>query len=157
AAVAGPRRGRVVRRPRRHRLKAVAVAVLRSLLFNLFFFAWTTAIVVLGVPCVLLPRRFTYRWGAFWVRVSLAVLGALVGLRHRVGGLDPPLTGPAIYAVKHQSAWDPLVFALLLDEPAYVLKRELTLLPFFGWLLHSAGMIPVDRGGRASALRDMID
>jgi 1-acyl-sn-glycerol-3-phosphate acyltransferase len=132
------------------------MAVLRSLLFNVFFFAWTLAIVVMGLPFLLLPHRFTYRLGAFWVRVTLAVLGGLVGLRHRVVGLEHRLPGAAIYAVKHQSAWDTLVFALLLDEPAYVLKRELTYLPLFGWLLLRAGMIPVDRAGRASALRRMI-
>lgn len=132
------------------------MAALRSLLFNLGFFAWTLLIVVLGVPCLLLPRRFTYRLGAFWVRVSLALLRRLVGLDHRIVGAEHRLPGPAIYAVKHQSAWDTLVFALLLDEPAYVLKRELIFVPFFGWLLRRAGMIPVDRAGRASALRRMI-
>ena len=132
------------------------MAALRSLLFNLGFFAWTLAIVVLGLPCLLLPHRFTYRLGAFWVRVSLALLRRLVGLGHRVVGLENRPEGAAIYAVKHQSAWDTLVFALLLDEPAYVLKRELTWIPFFGWLLLRAGMIPVDRAGKASALRRMI-
>ena len=132
------------------------MAALRSLLFNLCFFAWTLAIVVLGLPCLLLPLRFTYRLGAFWVRIALALLGALVGLGHRVVGLEHRLPGAAIYAVKHQSAWDTLVFALLLDEPAYVLKRELTFLPLFGWLLLRAGMIPVDRAGKASALRRMV-
>ena len=132
------------------------MAVLCSLLFNLGFFAWTLAIVVLGVPCLLLPRRFTYRLGALWVRISLALLAGVVGLGHRVVGLEHRLNGAAIYAVKHQSAWDTLIFALLLEEPAYVLKRELTFVPFFGWLLRRAGMIPVDRAGRASALRRMI-
>jgi 1-acyl-sn-glycerol-3-phosphate acyltransferase len=132
------------------------MAALRSLLFNLGFFGWTLLVVVLGLPCLLLPRRYTYRLGAFWVRVSLALLDRLVGLDHRVVGLEHRLGGAAIYAVKHQSAWDTLVFALLLDEPAYVLKRELTFVPFFGWLLRRAGMIPVDRAGRASALRRMI-
>ena len=64
------------------------MAVLRSLLFNLGFFAWTLLIAVLGVPCLLLPYRLTYRLGAFWVRVSLALLRWLVGLNHRVVGLE---------------------------------------------------------------------
>ncbi|MFO1061818.1 MAG: lysophospholipid acyltransferase family protein [Dongiaceae bacterium] len=132
------------------------MAALRSLLFNIGFFAWTALIVVAGVPVLLLPHRFTYRLGAVWVRGTLALLALLVGLRHRVVGLENRLPGAAIYAVKHQSTWDTLVFALLLDEPAYVLKRELMLVPFFGWLLGRAGMIPVDRAGKASALRRMM-
>jgi 1-acyl-sn-glycerol-3-phosphate acyltransferase len=132
------------------------MAALRSLLFNIGFFAWTALIVVAGVPALLLPHRFTYRLGAFWVRGVLAMLALLIGLRHRVVGLENRLPGAAIYAVKHQSTWDTLVFALLLREPAYVLKRELMLIPFFGWLLGRAGMIPVDRAGKASALRRMM-
>lgn len=133
-----------------------AMAVLRSLLFNAGFFAWTALIVLLGAPVVLLPHRVTYRLGALWVRGVLAMLALLVGLRHRILGLENRLPGAAIYAVKHQSTWDTLIFALLLDEPAYVLKRELMAIPFFGWLLRSAGMIPVDRAGKASALRRMM-
>jgi 1-acyl-sn-glycerol-3-phosphate acyltransferase len=132
------------------------VPVLRSLLFNLGFFAWTLAIVVVGMPFLLVPYRFTYRLGAFWVRVSLALLRGLVGLDHRVVGLEHRLAGPAIYAVKHQSAWDTLIFPLLLDRPAYVLKQELVRVPFFGWYMLRLGMIPVDRQGRGAALKQLV-
>src|SRR5215468_4352728 len=132
------------------------MAMLRSLLFNLGFFAWTLLIVVFGVPWLLLPYRFTYRLGAFWVRISLALLRGLVGLDHRVVGLEHRLAGPAIYAAKHQSAWDTLVFPLLLDKPAYVLKQELIRVPLFGSYLKQCGMIPVDRQGGGSALKQML-
>jgi 1-acyl-sn-glycerol-3-phosphate acyltransferase len=49
-----------------------------------------------------------------------------------------------------------LVFAHYLHYPAYVLKRELLYLPLFGLYLLRAGMIPVDRRGRASALKRML-
>jgi 1-acyl-sn-glycerol-3-phosphate acyltransferase len=57
--------------------------------------------------------------------------------------------------VKHQSAWDTLVFALLLDRPAIVLKQELLNLPLFGWYMRKCRMIPVNRKGRAAALKRM--
>jgi 1-acyl-sn-glycerol-3-phosphate acyltransferase len=50
-----------------------------------------------------------------------------------------------------------LVFALYLHHPAYVLKRELLYLPLFGLLLLRAGHIPVDRAGRAAALKSMVN
>ena len=61
---------------------------------------------------------------------------------------------PAIYAFKHQSAWETLVLNLLFPDPAIVLKRELTQIPLFGWYLLHAGMIRIDRAGGARALRD---
>ncbi len=132
------------------------MAGLRSLLFNLAFNLWTALIVIVGLPTLLFSYRAVYGLGRMWVAVTLRLLKALVGLEHRAVGLENMNKGPAIYAVKHQSTWDTLVFALYLHFPAYVLKRELLYLPFFGILLLRAGMIPVDRRGRASALKRML-
>jgi 1-acyl-sn-glycerol-3-phosphate acyltransferase len=132
------------------------MTALRSLLFNVAFNLWTALALILGLPALLLPYRATYWFGRQWVRVALWLLKHLVGLDHRVVGLAHARRGPAIYAVKHQSSWDTLVFALLLHHPAYVVKRELLFLPLFGLYLLSAGMIPVDRSGRAAALKRML-
>jgi 1-acyl-sn-glycerol-3-phosphate acyltransferase len=132
------------------------MAPLRSLLFNFAFYLWTASILILGLPILLLPYPATYGFGRFWVRVSLWLLKHLIGLDHQARGLDHLLKGRAIYAVKHQSAWDTLIFALYLHLPAYVLKRELIYLPLFGLYLLRAGMIPVDRQGRAGALKRML-
>jgi 1-acyl-sn-glycerol-3-phosphate acyltransferase len=132
------------------------MAGLRSLLFNLAFNLWTALIVTFGLPSLLFPYRAVYGLGRMWVAVTLWFLRVVVGLRHRAIGLENLHKGPAIYAVKHQSTWDTLVFALYLHDPAYVLKRELLYLPLFGFLLLGAGMIPVDRRGRASALKRML-
>lgn len=132
------------------------MAGLRSLLFNLGFYLWTTLVVIFGFPALLFSYRAVYGLGRMWVAVILWFLRVTVGLRHRAIGLENRPKGPAIYAVKHQSAWDTLVFALYLHYPAYVLKRELLYLPLFGFLLLGAGMIPVDRRGRASALKRML-
>ena len=44
---------------------------------------------------------------------------------------------------------------LLFADPAFILKRELMWIPFFGWYAWKAGMIPVNRGKRSQALADM--
>ena len=64
---------------------------------------------------------------------------------------------PAIFAFKHQSAWETLAIHLLLDGAAIALKRELTQIPLFGWTLLHAGMIRVDRHGGPRALRGLIE
>lgn len=130
--------------------------VLRSLAFNVAFYVWTTLILLAGLPLLLLPYQVTYALGRCWVRGSLLLLRTLVGLRHRLVGLEHARRGQAIYAAKHQSSWDTLIFALLLHRPAYVLKRELLYLPLFGLLLLKAGHIAVDRAGRAAALKRML-
>src|ERR1700687_133482 len=132
------------------------MAGLRSLLFNLSFYLWTALILIFGLPILFCPYPATYGLGRMWISVVLWLLRHLVGLDHRAIGLENLRKGPAIYAVKHQSAWDTLIFAHYLHYPAYVLKRELLYLPLFGFYLLRAGMIPVDRRGRASALKRML-
>ena len=133
-----------------------ALQWLRSLLFNIGSFLWTAAIVTGGMLLLPLQWRWMHRLGRLWCRGTLAMLRVLAGLRWRVEGLAHRPAGPAIYASKHQSTWDTLVFALLLPDCAYVLKRELFWLPLFGQLLARSRPIGVDRGAGARALRGML-
>jgi 1-acyl-sn-glycerol-3-phosphate acyltransferase len=132
------------------------MTAIRSLAFNLAFFLWTALAMIAFLPVLLMPYGATYWFGRQWVRVSLWLLKHLVGLDHRVVGLEHAGRGPAIYAAKHQSSWDTLIFALYLHLPAYVLKRELLFLPLFGFYLLKAGHIAVDRSAGASALKKML-
>jgi len=131
------------------------MTTLRSFLFNILFALWTALVFVLSLPTLVLPRSAAWWMGGLWVRGALLLLRATVGLKHRVRGVEHRIAGPAIYAAKHQSAWDTLVFPLLLDKPAYVLKQELIRVPLFGSYLKQCGMIPVDREGGASALKQL--
>lgn len=132
------------------------MTILRSFLFNLLFALWTAFIFVVSLPTLLLPLGAAWWMGGLWVRGALLLLRATVGLGHRVQGAEHRIAGPAIYAAKHQSAWDTLVFPLLLDKPAYVLKQELIRIPLFGSYLRQCGMIPVDRQGGGAALKRML-
>ena len=132
------------------------MTTIRSLLFNILFALWTALIFIFSLPTLVLPRSAAWWMGGLGVRGALLLLRATVGLGHQVRGAEHRVTGPAIYAAKHQSAWDTLVFPLLLDKPAYVLKRELIRVPLFGSYLKRCGMIPVDREGGGSALKQLL-
>src|SRR5690606_35915002 len=89
-------------------------------------------------------------------RGVLALLAAIVGLRHEVRGKENLPDGPVIVALKHQSAWETISILLLLRDPAVVYKRELHRIPLFGWFLLRMGMVPIDRGARGSAMRNLL-
>ncbi len=95
-------------------------------------------------------------YSRFWIRVVLWLLRNTVGLSHRVVGREHIPPGPALFAVKHQSAWDTLAINLIVRDPAIVLKRELTWIPLFGWCLIRTRQIAIDRAGGMSALRGMV-
>jgi 1-acyl-sn-glycerol-3-phosphate acyltransferase len=128
----------------------------RAFIFNFVFFAWTAILGTIGLPFLLAPRAVTMRFGRFWSLTSLVLLRAIVGLDYQVRGLDRLPRDGCIIAMKHQSAWDTLILPVVLGDPAIVLKRELLLLPFYGWYAARAGSIPIDRKARAGALRRML-
>ncbi|UYN96945.1 MAG: 1-acyl-sn-glycerol-3-phosphate acyltransferase [Enhydrobacter sp.] len=129
---------------------------LRSLLFNVGWYAGTATIAVLGAPILLLPRAAVRAWARFWIRFCLWWLEVTVGLTHRVSGLEHLPGGPVIIAAKHQSSWETLSFTLLFPGSAIVLKRELLFIPIVGWAMARAGNIAVARGEGAAALRSLL-
>ena len=133
------------------------MTVLRSLLFNLAFYLWTLGMMLAFLPALLLPRAVTIRGMEIWSAGVMWLLRALVGLRAEIRGREHLPAGACIVAAKHQSAWDTVVFHLLLRDPAIVLKRELMWIPLYGQFAAKARMIAVDRGAAARALRRMVE
>ncbi|MEC8676865.1 MAG: lysophospholipid acyltransferase family protein [Pseudomonadota bacterium] len=132
------------------------MTAVRSLLFNLYFYGLTTVMAVAGLPLLLGPRGWVAGWRDLWVRLSLAGLAAIAGLRHQVTGGDRLAAGPFLVAAQHQSAWETLALHSLVDDPALVLKRELYRIPLFGLYLAKTGMAAIDRAGGAGALKRMV-
>jgi len=130
--------------------------MIRSLAFNVVGFTWTAFMMVVSLPVLAMPRPWILAPGRVWVRGLMWLLRILVGLDYTVRGRDNLPKGPFIVAAKHQSAWDTLVFPLIFADPAYVLKRELTWVPPFGWYLLRQGAVPIDRRGGAAAMRRML-
>lgn len=128
----------------------------RSFLFQLFFWLWTLILAILYLPLLILPRGAMIAASRFWSRSLFGALKLFCGLGYRVEGRENIPDGPALFAVKHQSAWDTMVMPLELPGAAVVLKRELHLIPFYGWYAKKYGTIGIDRGKAASALRHLL-
>jgi 1-acyl-sn-glycerol-3-phosphate acyltransferase len=129
--------------------------VLRSLAFTTAFYVNITLWMILALPTLLLPRRVLIGVVRAWARSNLLLLRVLAGIRCEVRGRERVPPGGLLVAAKHQSVWETFALFLILDDPCYVLKRELTYLPLFGWLAMKARMVPVDRGARSAAMKAM--
>jgi 1-acyl-sn-glycerol-3-phosphate acyltransferase len=129
----------------------------RAASYNVAFYLWTGVLALIGLPVLLGPRRIGMAFGRFWSAGCIVLARWIVGLDYEVRGRENlPDGGGAIVAMKHQSAWDTLVLPVLFGDPAVVLKRELMLIPLYGWYARHAGAIPVDRRAGAAALRRMV-
>ena len=133
------------------------MTVLRSSLFNLFFFASTFVLLIPGTLVRLIAPRRTLGFARTWARVELAALRAICGIGFEVSGREHlPASGPALIASSHQSAFDTMVWMLLVPRCCFVIKRELLRIPLFGGMLRGSRMIAVDREAGASALRTLV-
>ena len=129
----------------------------RSTVFNLWFYTATVVVAVLSAVVLPGPPSWARGVAKFWARIVLGPLRPLCGITLSISGREHlPAHGPALIASQHQSAFDTVVWLLLVPEAAYVLKQELSRIPFFGPLCRKMGMIPVDRSGGASAIRGLL-
>ena len=130
------------------------MALVRSALFALVFYSWSLIAVLLSFPIGLFGAGAIRGWAHLWARFHRACARHILGIHTGFEGAPP--SGPALVAVKHQSMYETLEIILALDEPAIVLKRELTRIPLWGWVVRRYGAIPVDRTAGAAALRAMM-
>ena len=87
-----------------------------------------------------------------WGRTSNWLLRAVAGMRVEYRGLEKIPPGALLVASKHQSFWETFTLLTLFDDPAYIVKRELMWIPFFGWFSGKPIKMPVDR--KAKRRRD---
>lgn len=128
----------------------------RGILFNILFYSWTVVLLPVGVAAGIVSPAGTRAVSRFWARGALWLLAAVVGLGYTIRGRENLPAGPVMLAVKHQSAWETLMLNLVVRDPVFVLKQELTRIPGFGRILLRAGNIAVDREGGGAALRQMV-
>jgi 1-acyl-sn-glycerol-3-phosphate acyltransferase len=131
------------------------VIIARSILFNALFYLNLAIYLVIAMPTLALPRWGILGLARNWARVNLLLLRMICGTRVEWRGLEKIPAGAVLIAAKHQSMWETFGLLTIVSDPAYILKRELLWIPFFGWSAWRAGMIPVDRGGGKLALAAM--
>jgi 1-acyl-sn-glycerol-3-phosphate acyltransferase len=126
--------------------------IIRSVLFNVLFYLNMIVLMCLALPTLVLPRGAILGVVRFWARSNGWLLRIVCGVTFELRGLERIPPGPLLIAAKHQSLWETFALVPLFADPAFILKRELMWLPFFGWFARKAEMIPVDRGARSQAL-----
>ncbi|WP_085784414.1 lysophospholipid acyltransferase family protein [Candidatus Nucleicultrix amoebiphila] len=129
---------------------------LRSLLFNILFYIWTTFVVCLSLPGFILGRRYTITCSILWGHGTQFLLKYINGITYEIRGRHHIKKGPYIFACKHQSAWDTTMIEVIAPYSAIILKKELTWIPFFGWLLIRCGFIKIDRSKGKSTIPLMV-
>lgn len=127
---------------------------LRSLAFNTAFYAWTIICCFVFLPVLILPRKFVLKIAKLWIGGVIWICEHILKLHIKIIGQEKLLMTPIILAVKHQSAWETVIFNQFLADPSIVLKKELLWIPFFGWYLKKLGAVPLSRS-KKKGLQDL--
>ncbi len=127
---------------------------------SLVFVAWlylSLALYAVGLsPALILPHRYALGVVKAWARFVLFGLRWIAGVKVEFRGLEHRPTGRALLACKHQGMLDIIIPFVVLEDPCIITKKELMILPFFGWFAWKTEMISVDRSAASKALRDMV-
>jgi 1-acyl-sn-glycerol-3-phosphate acyltransferase len=130
-----------------------AFYALRSALFLL----WMSVTVVPWAIAVILYSAFVrgdkmYWACAGWLKVAMWGCRVICGVKPRVRGMEHLPDSGVVLLSKHQSTWETFFYPTLMPKPlAYVFKRELLYIPFFGWAMARMDMIHIDRSKRTEA------
>ncbi len=131
---------------------------LRSALFVLWMAATVVPWALLMLVLSIFVRGVKLYWPTMmWLRMAIWGAKHICGVNYRVKGMEhlptaEQATQAVVLAAKHQSTWETFAFPTLMPHPlAYVFKRELLYVPFFGWAMGRLDMIHIDRSKRAEA------
>lgn len=128
---------------------------LRSLMFNAQMYIMLLVLALYYTPLAIIDRKWAFagvRTYCRWVRWTA---GWMIGLRSEIRGEVPQ--GEVLIAAKHQSFFDVIVIVSVVPRPRFVMKSILKYAPIVGWYGLRIGCVPVDRGKRGRAIKQMVN
>jgi 1-acyl-sn-glycerol-3-phosphate acyltransferase len=131
--------------------------ILRAILFYLGMSLVTTVVVALSPLTFPFSQRLRARYFSLWAHFVLWWLKLTCNLNFRVEGKENIPDGTALILAKHQSAWETIAMQTIFPPQTGVLKRNLLLIPIFGWGLAMTRPVAIDRTAGKKALKQVIN
>ena len=133
-----------------------ATLLLRSLLFSSGMIVSTCTVSLLVVLCFFLPFVWRYRISQLWSRFNIWWLRVTCRIDYRLSGTEHIPDRAVVVMAKHQSTWETVFLQKYLPPMAWVIKRELLWLPFFGWAMALLRPIAIDRQAGMASVKEII-
>jgi 1-acyl-sn-glycerol-3-phosphate acyltransferase len=120
--------------------------MIRNFLFSIFFFVGVILISIIFIPAFLLPQRIVLfggkimgYWASFCLKFFLSTKLVIKGKENIIGNKK------FFIAASHQSMFETFFLQTLFNSPVFILKKELLMIPIFGWYLKKIGSISIKR------------
>ncbi len=128
---------------------------IQALLFYTFYTMATVAIATVVILVRIFGRNVSWSVGYSWSLVGNFLLRMIYGIRINIEGRENIPDEPCVVVANHQSTWETTTLPVVLPPFAWILKKELMYIPFFGWALYALGAIPIVRSNPRGALKQV--
>ena len=120
--------------------------MIRNYLFSLFFFIGIIFISLIFLPAIFLPKKVVLFGGkimGYWTSFCLKIF---LSTKIIVKGKENIIHNKKFFiAASHQSMFETFFLQTIFNSPVFILKKELLMLPIFGWYLKKIGSISIKR------------
>jgi len=120
--------------------------MIRNIVFSIFFFLGIIFISIIFLPSLLLPRAIVLLGGKLMGHWTSFCLKIFLSTKILVKGKENIITNKKFFiAASHQSMFETFFLQTIFNGPVFILKKELLLIPLFGWYLKKIGSISIKR------------
>ena len=139
--------------------------MLRNILFSIIFFSGIIIISLIFLPTLFLPQKFVLTGGKLMGQWASFCLKMILSAEIKIIGKENIINNQKFFiAASHQSMFETFYLHTVFNAPVFILKKELILIPIFGWYLKKIGSISIKRNKVTkdnldffTDIRDMIE
>ena len=120
--------------------------MIRSFLFSIFFFTGIIFISIIFLPTILLPEKIVLFGGKIMGYWTSFCLQTFLSTKIIIKGKENIIKNKKFFiAASHQSMFETFFLQTIFNSPVFILKKELLVIPIFGWYLKKIGSISIKR------------
>jgi len=120
--------------------------MIRNIIFSIFFFLGIVVISIIFIPAIFLPQKIVLLGGklmGYWASFCLQIF---LSTKIVIKGTENIIENKKFFiAASHQSMFETFYLQTIFNSPVFILKKELLLIPIFGWYLKKIGSISIKR------------
>ena len=120
--------------------------MIRNFLFSLFFFTGIIFISLIFLPAIFLPKKIVLFGGKIMGYWTSFCLQFFLKTKIIIKGKENIINNRKFFiAASHQSMFETFFLQTIFNSPVFILKKELLIIPIFGWYLKKIGSISIKR------------
>ena len=120
--------------------------MIRNSIFSIFFFTGIIFISLIFLPAFFLPQKVVLVGGklmGYWAGFCLKFF---LSIKIIIKGNENIIDNEKFFiAASHQSMFETFYLQTIFNSPIFILKKELLMIPIFGWYLKKIGSISIKR------------